>query len=157
MRRATRYDVGRINGSYQAYYREHSASMSRTVNGGLLTDVSERARAFDSLLAECSTLLSDASLMSDMAHRAIAREALRHAISVHTRRLAGQGSVDDYAELALNIWNGADSLREWRIAGRLSDMEKASRYELNASLMAREVLRDVKHRLQWWRWRWSGI
>jgi len=155
MRLATRYDVGRINGSYQGWYRKHSASMSRTVNGGLLTDASERARAFDSLISECSEFLPDASLMSDMAYRAIARQTLSHAISLCTRGVSNQGSLDEYAALALKIYNGADSLREWRLMSRLNRMNEIS--ERNLSLMAREELRNFRHRLQWWRWWWSGV
>lgn len=157
MRLATRYDVGRINGQYQGFYREHTASMSRTVNAGPLFDVSQRARAFDILIAECSTLLPDASGMSDIAHRALAREALDHAISLYSRRVTDQGSLDDYAALASGIWNKADRLREWRVVSRLSDAEKISHHERNPSLIARDVLRDFRYRLQWWRWRWSGV
>jgi Glycosyl transferase family 2 len=157
MRLATRYDVGRINGAYQGFYRVHSASMSRTVNGGPLIDISQRARAFDSLVSECSSLVPDAGTMSDTAHRVIAREALRHAISLYTRRIADQGSLDDYATLALKIWNRADELPEWPLVERFRKMDEVSQRDSDPSLVAHEVLRRVRRRLQWWRWRWSGV
>jgi glycosyltransferase involved in cell wall biosynthesis len=157
MRLATRYDVGRINGEYQGFYREHSMSMSRTIHRSPLIDASQRVRAFDLLLAESSSLLPNASGMSDAAHRAVARDVLRQAISLYTRRVNDRDSLDDYETLALNIWNSADRLPEWRVVNRLRKTEKTSQPELNPSLMAREALRVTRRRLQFWRWRWTGV
>jgi glycosyltransferase involved in cell wall biosynthesis len=156
MRLATRYDVGRINGEYQGIYREHSASMSRTIHRSPLIDASQRALALDSIVSECSAL-SDASDLSDAAHRAVARDLLRQAISLYARRVTDQGSLDDYEALALEIWDSADKLPEWRVVDRLRNSEKRSQHELNPALMAREVRRGVRRRLRFWRWRWTGI
>lgn len=157
MRIATRYDVGRINGEYQGFYRAHSASMSHTIHRSPLIDASQRVLAFDSLLSECSALSLDVSGLSDVAHRAVARDALRHAISLYTRRVTDQGSLDDYAALALNIWDNSDGLPEWRVVNRLLKSEKISQQDLNPSLMAREKLRLAKRQLRFWRWRWTGV
>jgi glycosyltransferase involved in cell wall biosynthesis len=157
MRLATRYDVGRMNGEYQGIYRSHSMSMSSTIHNNPLIDASQRLRAFDFILSESSSLLPNANGMSDVAHRAVARDVLRQAISLYTRRVINQSSIDDYTALALDTWNNADKLPEWRVANRLRQREKASRPELNPSLMEREALRRVRHRLAWWRWRWAGV
>jgi len=157
MRLATRYDVGRINGEYQGVYRMHSMSMSSTTHNDPLIDASQRVRAFDFILSESSSPLPNANGMSDIAHRAVARDVLRQAISLYTRRVINQSSVEDYAALALDAWNSADKLPEWRVANRLRKIEKASRPELNPSLIEREALRRLRRRLAWWRWRWAGV
>lgn len=157
MRLAARYDVGRINGEYQGIYREHSMSMSRTIHRSPLIDAAQRVRAFDLLLSESPSLLPEASDMSDTAHRAVARDVLRQAISLYTRRVSDQGSLDDYAALALNVWNSADQLSEWRVVNRLRRKQKTPQLELNPSLMVREALRVVRRRLRFWRWRWTGV
>ena len=157
MRLATHYDVGRINGARQGLYRVHSASMSRTVHGGPITDFLQRVRAFDSLVSEYSSLLPDANNMSDAAHHAIARDALRLAIMLYARRVTDQGSLDDYAALALNTWNSADRLPEWHVISRLREAEKASQHGFNPSLMAHATLERVRRRLSWWRWRCTGV
>jgi glycosyltransferase involved in cell wall biosynthesis len=155
MRLATRYDVGRINGSYQGYYRQHSASMSRTVNGGPLTDVSERARAFDSLLCECSDFLSDASSMSETGYRVLAREALRYAIPISSGRVIDQRPADDYVTLAFKLYDRVESLPEWRTLRHLSDMRGDLARKL--SLKVHDIAWDSRCRMRWWRWRWSGV
>lgn len=157
MRLATRYDVGRMNGEYQGIYREHSVSMSRTIHRSPFIDASQRARAFDILLSECSERLPGASGLSYAAYRAVARDALREAISLYTRRATDQGSLDDYAALALTIWDNSETLPEWRIINRLRKTEERSGHELDPSLMAHEALRLVRRRLRFWRWRWTGV
>ena len=157
MRLATRYDVGRMNGEYQGIYREHSVSMSRTIHRSPLIDAAQRVRAFDLLLVESSSMLPNASGMSDAAHRAVARDVLRQAISLYTRRVSDRDSLDDYASLASHIWDSADRLPEWRVVDRLRKTEQTSQPELNPSLMAREALRIVRRRLGFWRWRWTGV
>jgi hypothetical protein len=156
LRLAARSDVGRINGACQGFKREHPASMSRTVNAGLLRDVTERARAVDSFLADCSPLLPDARQMSDRAHRALAREALGHAVSAYARGTAGTEPVGDYAALARDLWPEAVTMREWQLVSRLRSGQKAGLARA-ARLRAREAMRDVQSRLLWRRWERSGI
>ena len=155
MRMAARGDVGRVNGACQGIKREHPASMSRTVNAGLLTDITERARAVDSFLDECAPLLPGAAAMAGRAHRAIAREALGHAVSAYARGASDTEPVDRYVALARSIWPDADGLRDWRLVQRLRSEDKAT-LTANPQLRAREVLRDLRSRWQWRRWKWSG-
>jgi hypothetical protein len=155
LRLAARCDVGRINGAYQGFKREHPASMSRTVNAGLLRDITERARAVDSFLADSSALLPDARQTSDRAHRALAREALEHAISAHARGTAGTEPVDGYVALARSVWPEASRLPDWRLVSRLRAREQPARAR-SAQLRGREAIRDIKNRLLWKRWKWTG-
>jgi glycosyltransferase involved in cell wall biosynthesis len=156
MRIAARSDVGRINGAYQGFYRDHPHSMSRTIHAGLLIDASQRARAIDSVVSECSGFLPDASRMRDIAHRRLAREALSHAVSAYARGAARQEPVEDYVKLALDIWPEATRLRDWKRVGHLSGMGTIGPWQ-RPSLAAREALRDLKYRMLWRRWRWSGV
>jgi hypothetical protein len=156
MRLAVHHDVGRVNGPFQGFYREHASSMSRTVHGGVFTDVSERLRALDSVLSEYTAMLPDASRMSDVAHRAIAREALSHAISAFARGITEQEPVDDYMALASKTWHNADRLREWRVVSRLNSAEKIT-LPGRTSLTVGEALRNLRYRLLWRRWNWTGV
>lgn len=155
MRIAARYDVGRINGAYQGCYREHSASMSRTVHGGLLTDITERVRAFDSVLSDCAAFLPDRTIMTDEVHHALAREALLRALSLCGRGAAGEESVADYTALARRLCSDSEALPEWRTVMRLAGARRTS--ETSPELLVREAIRVFRHRVQWWRWRWSGV
>jgi glycosyltransferase involved in cell wall biosynthesis len=155
MRLAARFDVGRVNGAYQGVKREHPASMSRTVNGGLLTDITERARAVDSFLDECFRFVPGADAMSDRAHRVLAREALGHAVSAYARGAADTEPVDGYIALARSIWPDADVLRDWRLVQRLRFEDKTA-LTRDPELRVREALRDLTNRLRWRRWKWSG-
>jgi glycosyltransferase involved in cell wall biosynthesis len=157
MRLASRYDVGRMNGDYQGIYREHAVSMSRTVHRSPLIDAEQRVRAFDLLFSEISSHLPQAGVMSDAAHRAVARDVLREGISIYTRQVRDQGSLDEYAKLAMDVWDSADTLPEWRVVNRLKMAEKKSRPDLNPSLMTREALRVYRRRMRFWQWRWTGV
>jgi hypothetical protein len=155
MRLAARYDVGRVNGAYQGFKREHPASMSRTVNAGLLRDITGRARAVDSFFADCSPLLADARRMSDRAHRALAREALGHALSAYARGAADTEPVGEYAALARDLCRDAGTMAEWRLVSQLRRAQRAGP-AMSVRLRAREALRDAQSRLLWRRWKWSG-
>ncbi len=155
LRLAARYDVGRINGAYQGFKREHAASMSRTVNAGLLKDITERARAVDSFLADSSPLLPDPGQTSEQAHRALAREALEHAISAYARGTADSEPVGGYVALARSVWPEAARLPDWRLVSRLRPGERPA-LARSAQLRGREAIRDIKNRLLWRRWKWTG-
>jgi glycosyltransferase involved in cell wall biosynthesis len=77
LRAAARGDVGRVNGTVQAFYRVHDTNMHTTQFGGLLDDYSAVRDTFDAFFDEDGGLLTDAGRLRDRAHRAIAREALQ--------------------------------------------------------------------------------
>jgi hypothetical protein len=107
---ATVSDIGYVGGADQAYYRVHAQSMSKTVNAGMVIDIQQRLRTFDVALrgddtrsrvawpgaAQSGVAQSDVAqpgaaqsgvrsgARADLlaaAHRALARQALEHAIA----------------------------------------------------------------------------
>ena len=156
MRAATVSDVGFVGGADQAYYRVHQNNMHHSFFDIILDDVTHRLRVFDIVLTERSNMLNDAELMRSDAHRALAREALGHAISSYARGVADPGSIDDYTAFALRAWPDAQGIREWRELGRLRDMTD-SRRRRDPSLIAREAVHNFKYSLRWWQRRWVGV
>jgi glycosyltransferase involved in cell wall biosynthesis len=77
LRAAARGDVGRVNGTVQAFYRVHNTNMHTTQFGGLLDDYSAVRDTFDVFFDEDGPLLQDAPGLRGRARRAIAREALQ--------------------------------------------------------------------------------
>jgi glycosyltransferase involved in cell wall biosynthesis len=155
MRAATISDIGFIGGADQAYYRIHSNNMHHS-SFDLCADVSQRLRAFDRIFAERSELLADASNMREAAHRALAREALSHAISAYSRGVADSEPIDDYAAFALSAWPDAKYLSEWRALCRLR-MTRESLPRRDLSLIRRERIRNLRYSVGWWRRRWAGV
>ncbi len=156
MRAATRSDVGFVGGADQAYYRVHQNNMHHSFFDIILDDVTQRLRVFDIILTERSNLLTDANLMRGAAHRALAREALGHAISAYARGVADGESIDDYAAFALSAWPDARSFSEWRELCRIRDMNE-SRRRRDPSLIVREAARNFKYSLRWRQRRWVGV
>lgn len=76
---ASRWDIGRVNGTVQAHYRVHGANMHLTTWAGTLTDLQERRRTFDLLFGENETLPADAARLHGRARRSLSRVARRRA------------------------------------------------------------------------------
>ena len=156
MRVATASDIGYVRSADQAYYRVHENNMHHSAFDVILADVSNRLCAFDAMFAERSGLLADADLMRSAAHRALAREALGHAISAYARGVADREPIDDYASFALKAWPDAKRFREWRALCQLrTGRRKGLRWD--PSLTVREVTRNMRFSLRWWRRRLVGI
>lgn len=160
MRLAARYDVGRVNGVYQGYYRAHPQSMTHTVHAGMLLDLTQRAKAFDrtreAIEAAGTCPAVYATRFSEVAHRTVAREALSHAISAYSRGVPRDEPVAEYKKVALQAWPDAKNLRDWRTLERLDALSTVP-LRWRAELAAREALRDLQYRLRWRRWRRTGI
>ncbi len=154
MRAAMVSDIGYVGGADQAYYRIHGNNMHHSFD--ILADVSERLSTFETLFSDRSGLLTEPSRLRDAAHRALAREALGHAISACARGVTDQEPVDEYAALALRAWPNARSLGEWRTLSRLRTF-RGGRPAWDPSLIAREATRDLMYKLRWWRRRWAGV
>jgi hypothetical protein len=156
MRLSARHDVGRVNGPHQGCYREHAASMSQTVHGGVLTDIEQRLRAFDRFFTEHEAILPQAAALRERAHRTLAREALGYALSAYARRVAEQEPIDGYLACALAAWPGVKETRDWHTLCRIHDMD-ATQSRWDPSLVAREAMRTLRFKVKWRRWRWSGV
>lgn len=154
MRAAAVSDIGFVGGADQAYYRIHSSNMHHS-SFDLLADVSQRLLSFDRVLAEDSGV-PGARAMRNTAHRALAREALGHAISAYSRGIADSTPVDDFAAFALSAWPDAKRLREWRLLSRLR-ATRDRRPHKDLALARREAVRNLRYALGWWRRRWAGV
>jgi hypothetical protein len=78
LRTAARWDIGRVNGPAQAFYRVHDANMHLTEYAGWLTDIEERHRTFDILFDErIEPDRGELSELRPLAARTLAREASR--------------------------------------------------------------------------------
>jgi GT2 family glycosyltransferase len=153
MRAATVSDIGYVAGADQAYYRFHASNMHNSAD--LLADISQRFHAFDTLFAERSESLADASTMYSAACQTLAREALGHAITAYARGATDREAVDDYIEFALKVWPDARNLGAWRTLQRLGQSTALPRR--NPSLIAHETMRRLSYSVRWWRWRWVGV
>lgn len=77
LRTAARWDVGRVNGTPQAYYRVHGGNMHLTSYATMAVDLQHRLAAFESLVdADMLELVPDAPRLLSSARRALAKEAL---------------------------------------------------------------------------------
>ncbi len=172
MRAATVSDIGYVAGADQAYYRNHASNMHHSTFD-MRDDFSERLASFDTVFSECSGLLEHPDSMRDTAHRALARNALNHAIRdtahralarsslshairPHLRGTVGDEPVGDYAAFALKAWADAKHLGEWRTLDKLSNVcDGPPRF--GPLLITHMVVSKLRSRSSEWRWRWTGI
>jgi glycosyltransferase involved in cell wall biosynthesis len=155
MRFATVSGIGFIVGVDQAYYRLHENNMHHT-KFNLAADIAGRLQAFDAVFAERRAFLPDADEMRDTAHRTMAREALRHAISAYTRGVAAEQSVAEYVELALDTWPGVKDSADWRLLDKLKNGQGGDPRR-SLRLRLREKARNLEYALNWRRSRWAGV
>ncbi|QSR32555.1 glycosyl transferase family 2 [Nocardioides sp. S5] len=112
MRTAARWDVGRVNGPIQAHYRVHAANMHLTSYAGWLTDLEARRLTFDILFEERAPDVPAVTALSPVAHRALAREALRRAR--HAAREQGSAdAAEAYVGFARETWQAITSTAGW--------------------------------------------
>jgi hypothetical protein len=103
MAAATRASVGYVSGADQAYYRVHGDNMSLTQYGGMLTDLTERQRAFDLLFRRYAADLPEAGTLQATVATALSREAVRHACRSYDRGTPDSDGPDKLAHLAENL------------------------------------------------------
>lgn len=154
LRTAAHWDVGRVNGSPQAWYRVHGSNMHLTDFATLAVDLRHRLAAFE-VLADPDRGLPDGSRLVDSARRALAREALLNA----ARELdegADVAAVAPLHELALELRPAAATAARTRAVDA-----RMRRRELGHPPTARE--RAIEHarrtvdRVRWRIWETAGI
>jgi cellulose synthase/poly-beta-1,6-N-acetylglucosamine synthase-like glycosyltransferase len=114
LRLASVGDVGRVLGADQGWYRVHAQSMQHTIHSGVLTDLRERLRAFESFCASQPEPLADSARLLRMARRALALEALGLACSAYKRGLEDSEPVNDLVTFATETDPECQSSRLWR-------------------------------------------
>lgn len=125
---ASSWDVGRVNGPPQAFYRVHGANMHLTRYAGMQIDLRQRLACFESVLGSRTAPLDAPELLRQVRH-ALAREALGIAADPDLpaaeapafRDLAGELSADATAPVrpprALHRISRHVRWRRWRRYG----------------------------------------
>jgi hypothetical protein len=144
-------DVARINGPAQAYYREHNASMQRTVNAGTFFDLRSRRDAFDYVFAGLAGELPGAWELHDVAHRTLAGNGLDRACRAYDRGRTSQEPVDEFVAFALETWPRARELPEWTALARRQSVGTARAARDPRFVIAAGIRRGLEEtsRLRW--------
>jgi GT2 family glycosyltransferase len=114
MRLAAYGDVGYVSGVDQAYYRQHTANMSKVDFGGATDDLRQRRVAYEAVLAKCGAQLPEAGELAALVHRKLARTALRRAVRAYDRGRTDVVPVDELIEFAADCWPDYRGLPEYR-------------------------------------------
>jgi glycosyltransferase involved in cell wall biosynthesis len=154
LRAAARAQVGRVNGVDLAYYRVHGGNMHSSRFGGVMTDLGERWRAFETFFSADGPLVDATALRTAAAH-AVAREAL---VSVQQSYELGT-PVDEAAglvALAERIDPSCRDGRLWAICRRYLNGHAAGRGPRMPVRLTATVDRAIFH-ARWRRWRRTGV
>jgi hypothetical protein len=153
---ASRWDIGRINGPAQAFYRVHGTNMHLVSYGAIASDLSHRLKAFQTLGSPKGPLDRENGLaMLNMARRAIAREALLLA----QRELDSGGSRATamvLAEVAKEANCAAEKNARYRTYMRGLVRAKAGHLPTTQQKLA-ELSRSQIDRVRWRLWKAIGI
>jgi glycosyltransferase involved in cell wall biosynthesis len=155
MQMAARADVGRVNGPPQAYYRQHAASMRHTLYSSVVVDLRARHDAFECLFQGPASRLADADELLDAVRRRFASEALDRACRAYDRGRDDDPSVDEFVELAFEIWPNATSLPRWRAYERRRAVGHTARVvpPFVAGALVRRASEEFKRK----RWERTGV
>jgi hypothetical protein len=155
LRMARISDVGLISGADQGWYREHSASMSRTTFAGQITDLKARRRTFKSAVAS----LPNSEELFQQAELALAREALRTAFAAHAQPSVREDVVEELVAFARSTSPDADNLPEARFLRSAEDPPTSMAGRVVQSVRERlELLRGtLKGRIRTWRSHVTGV
>lgn len=148
-------DVAWVAGVDQAWHREHAASLSaREV--GVMTEFSERAAAFETLLTDGVGDPEEAARLLGLAHRALANEALVRTTQAYS---AGRGDTEEtaaYLAFARTMTDDLAALPRGRAAERAIRLGR-SRARFSPSLFAAAVSHRIELVTGRARWRARGI
>lgn len=153
LRAARVADVGRVNGSDQAYYRVHPKSMQRTINAGALQDLCGRRDAFRSALA--STEKSDKALVDllHVAERSVATATLRELLEGIDLGQVDHSATGRLLVFARETWPEIVATKKWRVV--LKRLEHGPGPK--ATVSARIAWRQFRDKIAWRRWRHTGL
>lgn len=156
LRTASRWDIGRVNGRVQAYYRQHRANMHATTLSTVAEDLEHRLMAFEYLLGPDFARASPKGARYFAAARAaLGREALLLAI----RELDAGGSGALAAEFRVTAReaqggaSGGSGMR--RLERRLRRAESGA--EPSIAQRSLEAGRCWSERIRWRIWVYTGL
>jgi glycosyltransferase involved in cell wall biosynthesis len=154
LRTAARWDIGRISGPAQAFYRVHDGNMHLTTYAGWLTDLEERRRTFDILFDErVPQERAELRRLRPMAKRALAREALRRGLQARrdeADRPAAAHEAAAYSNYALEVDPTVTRDRWWLLTSYLRV------HDCRYFLRSRRWLSRARLHLEWRRRRLWG-
>ena len=154
MRLSTYADVGYVRGADQAYYRVHDQNMSKARDQ--LVNLRQRRLAYELLLERRADVLPDASALSAIVHRKLAKEALRIAARAYDRRRVGSTRVDDLEAFARDCWPETDRMPGyWGLQARKQIGPQAMPYL--QPLLVSPMIHKARSWLWWQSWKRRGL
>lgn len=156
LRTAATWDVGRINGPTQAYYRVHGENMHLTQFATMVVDLKHRLEAFQVLdsPAPAAHLVNGSGLLA-RARRAMAKESLKLA----ERELAQRGAPQTAAgleEFAATLSGGARfGRRSARLQRKLREAADGVSPSRRQAML--ELWRTQLDRVRWRLWAVTGV
>lgn len=160
IRAAAVADVGYVGGADQAWYRVHEENMHSTAfrsgeRDGMVTDMGERLRAFESATDSIAGRVAASDALMASARKALALEAITLALRAYYWGIAEEWPVEDLATFALGAYPEATRLPQWRaLSSQRRGLGRSRRNPLSlgheAVLRAKSVTRD-------WRLQRAGI
>jgi GT2 family glycosyltransferase len=153
LRAAQLGDVGRVNGTDQAFYRAHGGNMHLTEFSGLLLDLRERLAVFDRIVPANGQGGSAAAGLNAAARRALAREAVRLGQQAVDRGGSfGGGTAEEYCLFALRTWPGIVRTPGWAVL-----QKRMRRTPVPFELAAFRLYRRIRVHMWWLRERRTGL
>ena len=143
LRTALHWDVGRVNGPDQAFYRVHDSNMHLTAYAGMITDLRERRTTFDILFDEHAPDRTDVTDLRQVAMRGLAVESVRRALMGHRDGL-DRALVLEYLDFAAKTDPGIRRTLWWRCC-EVGPLREA---RLPAA-SARRFASRVRHHVAW--------
>lgn len=157
MRFASHADVGYLKGVDQAYYRVHSASMSKTDFAGQLDDLRQRKAAYEVVLEHAEHLpTAYREQLSGMVNRKLARQALYRASRAYDRGRTDQVPVEELVDFAASCHADYRHLPEF-LGLSLRRRIGAKAMPHLQPLVLTAVAHHARERLWWRTWRRTGI
>jgi hypothetical protein len=154
MRLSTYADVGYVRGADQAYYRVHDQNMSKARDQ--LVNLRQRRLAYELLLERRADVLPDASALSAIVHRKLAKEALRIAARAYDRRRVGSTRVDDFEAFARDCWPETERMPGyWGLQARKQIGPQAMPYL--QPLLVSPMIHKARSWLWWQSWKRRGL
>jgi glycosyltransferase involved in cell wall biosynthesis len=157
MRAALHWEVGRVMGPDQGFYRRHGDNMQLATFGGVLDDLVGRRQAFERTLQD-----SAVGIMTDperqrrhrQASRVLAREAVELGIRAFDSRRPDAGERSkEYLSFAEETWPSVRHTSLWRAAEER--MRQGAQF--GSRSWAAENARVLRDKVRWRVWRRFGV
>jgi glycosyltransferase involved in cell wall biosynthesis len=147
---ATEWDIGRVEGTVQGYYREHDSAMH--VDSGAFRDLRERRLTFERVLVERGGSRADLRQLNCIARRALARHALRLARGIGWWEL-GPPPADSLRRFARAAWPGVTRSPLWWLPAWVRDLPPPTATRPAATLPVNALYERARFKVNGVRWR----